>query len=90
MIYYDLPDSHTRSEIFRKYAKHLKKKAFYSKLGVLSENLSCRDIKDVCKQAERVYASDVIAKWDVVVGKELGGIIIIIFIIIIIIIIYIS
>ena len=52
----ELPDSLTRSLIFQRYAKQLTQENL-SKLGDLSVYLSGRDISDICKDAERKWAS---------------------------------
>lgn len=59
MINFGLPDHQTRQEIASQYAKQLTK----SELGEfanVTEGMSGRDIKDVCQQAERRWASKVI------------------------------
>jgi ATP-dependent 26S proteasome regulatory subunit len=60
-IRFELPDAHTRSEIFKRYAKQLSEEEL-TKLGKLSINLSGRDIADICKDAERKWASKFIRK----------------------------
>ena len=55
-IRFDLPDAKTRGLIFQRYAKQLSKEEL-EKLGELSVNLSGRDIYDICKDAERKWAS---------------------------------
>ena len=60
-IRFELPDAKTRSEIFQRYAKQLSKEDL-QKLGEMAVNLSGRDIADICKDAERKWASLYIRK----------------------------
>jgi SpoVK/Ycf46/Vps4 family AAA+-type ATPase len=60
-IRFDLPDAATRSQIFQRYAKQLSQPDLM-RLGALSELLSGRDISDICKDAERRWASKFIRK----------------------------
>lgn len=60
-IKFELPDALSRSAIFQRYAKHLKE-GDRKKLGEMSEGLSGRNISDVCKDAERRWASKLIRK----------------------------
>ena len=63
MIKYDLPDFEARKQIFKRYAKQFNNdnnNNNYDQLANASIGLSCRDIKDSCKQAERSYASQLI------------------------------
>lgn len=60
-IRFELPDSKTRSEIFKRYAKQLSQTEL-DQLGEISLNLSGRDISDICKDAERRWASKYIRK----------------------------
>lgn len=60
-IRFELPDPYTRSEIFKRYAKQLTQEEL-TELGKLSTNLSGRDIADICKDAERKWASKYIRK----------------------------
>ena len=60
-IRFELPDAETRSAIFKRYAKQLSEKD-REKLGKMAKNLSGRDIADICKQAERKWASMYIRK----------------------------
>lgn len=55
-IKFDLPDEKTRSLIFQRYAKQLSQDNLKT-LGEMSINLSGRDISDICKDAERKWAS---------------------------------
>lgn len=59
MITFDLPDHQNRQEIAAQYAKHLTK-AELAKLATTTEEMSGRDIRDVCQQAERLWASKII------------------------------
>jgi SpoVK/Ycf46/Vps4 family AAA+-type ATPase len=61
IIKYDLPDAATRSEIFLMYAKQLTK-AERMELAHMSDGLSCRGLKDVCEQTERIWASKLIGQ----------------------------
>ncbi|KAK7359822.1 hypothetical protein VNO77_01787 [Canavalia gladiata] len=56
MIAFGLPDQHNRQEIASKYAKHLPKSEL-CELARVTEDMSGRDIRDVCLQAERSWAS---------------------------------
>lgn len=60
-IRFELPDAKTRSSIFQRYARQLTK-AELEKLGEMAVNLSGRDISDICKDAERRWASKYIRK----------------------------
>ncbi|KAL6562282.1 hypothetical protein OROGR_003289 [Orobanche gracilis] len=59
MITFGLPDQQTREAIVAQYAKHLTK-AEMSELASVTEEMSGRDIRDVCQQAERHWASKII------------------------------
>ncbi|KAK8950560.1 hypothetical protein KSP40_PGU015166 [Platanthera guangdongensis] len=59
MIAFCLPDLQTRVEIAAQYAKHLKESELVQ-FGSIMEDMSGRDIKDVCLQAERHWASKLI------------------------------
>ena len=58
-IRYDVPDFETRKCIFSRYAQQLSTEDL-EKVSSESEGLSCRDIKDACKQAERKWASKIV------------------------------
>jgi SpoVK/Ycf46/Vps4 family AAA+-type ATPase len=60
-IRFELPDSETRASIFERYAKQLSKQDLKT-LGDMSIHLSGRDISDICKNAERKWASKFIRK----------------------------
>ena len=60
-VRFELPDAKTRALIFQRYAKQLSKEDLL-KLGELSQNLSGRDIWDICKDTERRWASKYIRK----------------------------
>ncbi len=60
-VRFELPDAHTRGLIFQRYAKQLKAEEL-KELGEMSEELSGRDIADICKNAERRWASKLIRK----------------------------
>lgn len=55
-IKFDLPDSNTRAQIFQRYAKQLSQDSLIE-LGDMAVYLSGRDISDICKDAERKWAS---------------------------------
>ncbi|KAJ0965478.1 hypothetical protein J5N97_026616 [Dioscorea zingiberensis] len=59
MITFDLPDQHTREEILAQYAKHLARSDLV-KIALATENMSGRDIRDICQQAERHWAAKLI------------------------------
>ncbi|XP_028773865.1 fidgetin-like protein 1 [Neltuma alba] len=59
MITFDLPDHDNRKEIAAKYAKHLTEPEL-DELARVTEGMSGRDIRDVCLQAERSWASKII------------------------------
>ncbi|KAL9146730.1 hypothetical protein ABFS82_13G129600 [Erythranthe guttata] len=59
MITFDLPDHQTREAIVAQYAKHLTKSEM-AELATATEEMSGRDIRDVCQQAERHWASKII------------------------------
>merc|ERR1711920_790544 len=60
-IRFELPDAATRAQIFERYAKQLNEEE-RKDLGELSVHLSGRDISDICKDAERRWASKYIRK----------------------------
>ncbi|KAK1947918.1 Diatom spindle kinesin-1 [Phytophthora citrophthora] len=60
-IRYNLPDEKTRRAVFARYAKQLSEEEL-SQLAVVSPQLSCRDIKEICEYAERKWASKVLKK----------------------------
>ncbi|MCL7035038.1 hypothetical protein MKW94_011809 [Papaver nudicaule] len=59
MITFDLPDQKTREEISAQYARHLKKPELIE-FAAATEGMSGRDLRDVCQQAERHWASKII------------------------------
>ncbi|XP_022855386.1 spermatogenesis-associated protein 5-like isoform X1 [Olea europaea var. sylvestris] len=59
MITFGLPDQQTRQEIAAQYAKHLTKSEL-AEFASATEEMSGRDIRDVCQQAERHWASKII------------------------------
>ncbi|GAA0171547.1 protease [Lithospermum erythrorhizon] len=59
MINFGLPDDKTRQEIAAQYAKHLTKPEL-AEFAAATEEMSGRDIRDVCQQAERHWASKII------------------------------
>ncbi|KAJ4761422.1 P-loop containing nucleoside triphosphate hydrolases superfamily protein [Rhynchospora pubera] len=59
IINFDLPDRETRAEIAAQYAKQLNKDELI-KFSLATEGMSGRDIRDVCQQAERHWASKLI------------------------------
>ncbi|XP_060175758.1 uncharacterized protein LOC132606325 isoform X3 [Lycium barbarum] len=59
MITFPLPDQQTRQEIAAQYAKHLTDSEL-SEFARATEGLSGRDMRDVCQQAERRWASKII------------------------------
>ncbi|MED6123958.1 hypothetical protein PIB30_054494 [Stylosanthes scabra] len=59
MIPFGLPDHRNRQQIASKYAKHLTKPEL-DELARVTEDMSGRDIRDVCQQAERSWASKII------------------------------
>ncbi|XP_076900474.1 26S proteasome regulatory subunit 6B homolog [Bidens hawaiensis] len=59
MITFGLPDNQTRQEIAAQYAKHLTKIEL-AEFAAAKIRMSGRDIRDVCQQAERRWASKVI------------------------------
>jgi len=60
-IRFELPDAPTRAAIFQRYAKQLSTQEL-NELGGLAVHLSGRDIADICKDAERKWASKYIRK----------------------------
>uniref|UniRef100_A0A0E0CR94 AAA+ ATPase domain-containing protein n=1 Tax=Oryza meridionalis TaxID=40149 RepID=A0A0E0CR94_9ORYZ len=59
IICFDLPDQQTRAEISAQYAKHLTKSELFQ-FSLATEEMSGRDIRDICQQAERHWASKLI------------------------------
>jgi len=60
-IKFELPDVDTRYSVYSRYAKHLGKEEL-KLLALKSDGLSCRNIKDACKSAERKWAAKIISK----------------------------
>lgn len=60
-IRFELPEADTRAQIFQRYAKQLSESEL-QRLGDMSHHLSGRDIADICKDAERKWASKYIRK----------------------------
>ena len=60
-IKFNLPDTKTRFQIFKQYAKQLVNKQL-KKLSEISEGLSGRDIFDICRDAERKWGGKFIRK----------------------------
>ncbi len=58
-IYYPLPNTSSRIQIIKRYAKQLSA-ADIEKLAVVSDGLSCRDLKEACEQTERLFAGSMI------------------------------
>ncbi|KAL9266873.1 Proteasome-activating nucleotidase-like protein [Drosera capensis] len=69
MITFGLPDYQNRQEIAAQYAKHLSKTEL-ADFASSTEGMSGRDIRDVCQQAERRWASKVIRAQDPKGAKE--------------------
>lgn len=59
MIFFGLPDQQTRQEIAAQYAKHMTESEL-AEFAKVTEEMSGRDIRDVCQQAERRWASKII------------------------------
>lgn len=70
-IRFELPDASTRAEIFQRYAKQLSEEELKA-LGELSVYLSGRDIADICKDAERKWASKYIRKEVTTISPSMG------------------
>eukprot|EP00850_Spirogloea_muscicola_P006422 SM000030S11431 [mRNA] locus=s30:595720:599754:+ [translate_table: standard] len=60
-IHFDLPDERTRAEITAQYAKQLSREEL-GEVAAACAGMSGRDIRDVCEQAERHWASKLIRK----------------------------
>jgi len=60
-VRFELPDKHSRVAIYQRYAKHLPKKDLET-LAEKSDGMSGRNISDICKDAERRWASKLIRK----------------------------
>eukprot|EP00249_Psilotum_nudum_P021683 c28204_g1_i1 orf=155-2068(+) len=58
-ITFDLPDQHTREEIAAQYARHLSSSELAS-VAAMTDGMSGRDLRDICQQAERHWASKLI------------------------------
>ncbi|XP_057863249.2 uncharacterized protein LOC131071435 isoform X3 [Cryptomeria japonica] len=58
-IVFGLPDQKNREEIVAQYARHLNSPELAT-LSVATEGMSGRDLRDVCQQAERYWASKLI------------------------------
>ncbi|XP_022132785.1 probable 26S proteasome regulatory subunit 10B isoform X2 [Momordica charantia] len=59
MITFGLPDERNRQEIASQYAKQLTKPEL-NEFARITEGMSGRDIRDICQQAERSWASKII------------------------------
>lgn len=59
IICFGLPDQQTRVEIAAQYAKHLTRSELVQ-FSLATQEMSGRDIRDVCQQAERHWASKLI------------------------------
>lgn len=59
MIVFGLPDEHNRQQIAAQYAKHLTESEL-AELARITNEMSGRDIRDACQQAERSWASKLI------------------------------
>ncbi|XP_050369578.1 uncharacterized protein LOC126787722 [Argentina anserina] len=59
IIPFGLPDHQNRKEIAAQYAKHLTESEL-EELAAVTEEMSGRDIRDLCQQAERSWASKLI------------------------------
>uniref|UniRef100_A0A0D9VKU2 AAA+ ATPase domain-containing protein n=1 Tax=Leersia perrieri TaxID=77586 RepID=A0A0D9VKU2_9ORYZ len=59
IICFDLPDQQNRAEIAAQYAKHLTAPELIQ-FSLATEEMSGRDIRDICQQAERHWASKLI------------------------------
>ncbi|KAH7569433.1 hypothetical protein ACOSP7_012835 [Xanthoceras sorbifolium] len=69
MITFGLPDQQNRQEIAAQYAKHLTKPELVE-LATVTEEMSGRDIRDVCQQAERSWASKIIRGQETKDGEQ--------------------
>ncbi|WCJ20145.1 P-loop containing nucleoside triphosphate hydrolases superfamily protein [Euphorbia peplus] len=70
MITFGLPDQLNRQKIIAQYAKHLPKSET-EEFSQVTEGMSGRDIRDVCQQAERSWASKII-RGHTDKGEEIG------------------
>ena len=70
-IRFELPDAATRAAIFGRYAKQLSA-AQRDELGAAAVDLSGRDIADICKDAERKWASKYIRKEVTVLAPDIS------------------
>lgn len=59
IICFGLPDQQSRAEIAAQYAKHLSKPEL-ARFSIVTEEMAGRDIRDICMQAERRWASKLI------------------------------
>lgn len=59
VITFDLPEEACRRQILKQYAQQLSEDEV-QQLGRVTEGLSCRDLRDVCEQCERRWASKLI------------------------------
>ena len=60
-VEFELPDEKSRSAIFKRYAKHLEESE-REQLAKISVGMSGRNIADICKDAERRWASKLLRK----------------------------
>ncbi|KAJ7946341.1 P-loop containing nucleoside triphosphate hydrolases superfamily protein [Quillaja saponaria] len=68
-IIFGLPDHDARMGIIAKYAKHLTRSDI-DEFAEITKGMSGRDIRDICEQAERTWASKVIRGQASIHGKE--------------------
>lgn len=59
IVHFGLPDGVTRSKILRSFAQHLQDRDI-DRLSSLTEGMSGRDLRDICENAERRWASKTI------------------------------
>ena len=63
VIKYTLPDLSTRVEIFKRYAKQFSNHPDQlNRLSVAADQMSCREIKEICEFVERQWAGKLIRK----------------------------
>eukprot|EP01018_Ginkgo_biloba_P002670 Gb_29440 [translate_table: standard] len=59
LIAFNLPDKQTREEITAQYARHLSTQEL-ANFAAVTDGMSGRDLRDICQQAERHWASKLI------------------------------
>jgi len=60
-VVFDLPDEASRAKILARYAQHLSEEELDA-LATCTKGMSGRDLRDICEQTERAWASKIIRR----------------------------